>query len=180
MRRFRPLRYLAVLGLLPAFAMVFWMTALLASHVPGLLILGVNVHGLSLASYAAGSAPRPAPVSLRILQDSQQDAGGGIGASPLATTRSQAPSPTATGLPAATPTPLRLPVPTPTPTPLPVPLPTPKPTPPPVATPTPVPVPTPTPTLPPVPAPTATPGLLPLPLPLPVPVLPSLLPGLLK
>ncbi len=173
MKRFHPLRYLAVLGLLPAFALVFWMTALLASHVPGLAILGVNVHGLSLANYAADSAPRPAAVSLRVGQDAQQDAGGGTGAAQPTTGHSASPTPT--GLPAPTPTPLLLPLPTPIPLPLPTPTPTPLPTLTPLATPTvgPLPVPTPTPT------PTPTP-LLPLPpLPAPLPILPSVSPGVL-
>jgi hypothetical protein len=57
--RIRPPRYLAILALLPAFALVFWMTALLASNLASLLIVGVNVHGLSLASYAGDAGPRP-------------------------------------------------------------------------------------------------------------------------
>lgn len=120
------LRYLAILGLLPAFAMVFWMAALLASHVPGLLILGVNVHGLSLASYEADWAPRTAPVSLRVLQDAQQDAGGAPGASPSATTPGRIPfvarpTPSQTASPAPTRLPLPAPIPVPTPSPSPAP-----------------------------------------------------------
>jgi outer membrane biosynthesis protein TonB len=167
--RIHPLRYLAILGLLPAFAVVFWMTALLASQVPGLSILGVNVHGLGLASYAAGSALRPAPVSLRMLHDAQQDAGARSIASPTPTGKpSPTPTPVIPPLPVATPTPTALPVATPTPIPLPVATPTP----------TPLPVPTPTPAAAPTPTPTPTPGLQPLPL--PVPIVPALLPGILK
>jgi outer membrane biosynthesis protein TonB len=156
MRRLHPLRYLAVLGLLPAFAVVFWITSLLASHVPGLLVLGVNVHGLGLATYASESAGRPAPVSLRILTDAQQDAG----------VAQPTPSQTASPRPTALPVPAPLPLPTPTLVPLPTPAPLP------VPTPTPIPIPAPT--------PTPTPGILPVPAPLPVPILPSLLPGLVK
>ena len=88
MRRIRPLRYLAILALFPAFALLFWITALVASNVLGLLTVGVNVHSLSLASYAADSAPRPAPLSFRVLEDAQQDAGG----SPVRATASAVPS----------------------------------------------------------------------------------------
>jgi hypothetical protein len=147
-------RSLAILALLPGFAFVFWMTALLASNVSSLLILGANVHGLSLASYASDAAPRPAPLALRVIEDARQDAGAAATASPIPTAPSAAPSG------AVKPTP-SVPAPTPSPTPTPtIPLPTPSP----VATPTPLP--TPLPTL------TPLPSLLPSPLPLPLPVVP--------
>ena len=179
MNRIRPPRHLAILALLPVFAFVFWMTALLASNLAGLLIVSVNVHGLSLASYAGDAGPRPAPLSLRIIEDARQDAGSVAIASRVLTTPGAAPSgsgqPPAPSLPTPTPRPTptsapTLPVPTPT---LPVPTPTPLPT---LPVPTPTPLPLPVPSVPlPTPTPTPTP-LLPLPLPLPLPILPSVLP----
>jgi hypothetical protein len=172
--RLRPLRYLAILASLPAFALLFWITALLVSNLPGLLAIGINVHGLSLASYAGDSSPRPAPLSLRVLQDAQQDAGGGPGASllsglsnPIAPAPVQpTPSHPASPTPAPSPTPTALPLPTPTP---------------PLPTPTPAPS---LPILPPVATPTPAPSLLPLPLssilPVPVPLVPSVLPGVVN
>ena len=41
MNRHRPLRSLAILALLPLFGMVFWLTAAVASSIPGLLVVGV-------------------------------------------------------------------------------------------------------------------------------------------
>jgi hypothetical protein len=162
-KRIRPLRSLAILASLPVFALLFWMTALLVSNRPGLLAVGVN--GLSLANYAGDSGQRPAPLSLRVLQDAQQDAGGGPGASLALAT----PNPTPSGSVEPTPSHTASPTPAPSPTPRPLPLPTPTPTPG-------------LPLLPPVATPTPTPGLLPLPLTsiLPLPILPSLLPGLVK
>ncbi|HEV2012313.1 MAG TPA: hypothetical protein VGR77_00290 [Candidatus Dormibacteraeota bacterium] len=183
MNRIRPLRYLAILASLPAFALLFWLTALLVSNLPGLLAIGVNVHGLSLASYAGDSAQRPAPLSLRVFQDAQQDAGGGPGASLLSGMPNPVAAdpvlPTPTAVPLPTPTPLSLPTPKRLPLPTPTPLPLPRPPPLPLPTPTPTPSP---PILPPVAMPPAAPSLLPLPLTsiLPVPILPSLLPGLVK
>ena len=122
MNRIRPLRYLAILASLPVFALLFWMTALLVSNLPGLLAIGVNVHGLSLASYAGDTALRPAPLSLRVFQDAWQDAGGGPGASllsgpsnpiappPVQPTPSHPASPTPA--PSVLPSPLPLPIPT--------------------------------------------------------------------
>jgi hypothetical protein len=179
-KRIHPLRYLAILAMFPAFALLFWMTAVLASTLPSLLMVGVNVHGLSLTSYAGDAAPR-APLSLRMFQDAQQDSGGAV-ASPVPATAtpigSSQGSPTAS--PTASPKPTPLPTPTPLPLPTPTPLPLPTPTPLPLPTPTPLPLPTPTPAPIPVPTPTPTPApsLLPLPLPsiLPLPpILPSVL-----
>jgi outer membrane biosynthesis protein TonB len=167
MKRIRPMRYLAMLASLPLFALLFWMTAFLVSNLPGLLAIGINVHGLSLASYAGDSTQRPAPLSLRVFQDAQQDAGG-RGASSLSGT----PNPTASGSVQPTPSHPASPTPAPSPTPTPIPLATPTPIP--LATPTPVPLPTPTPV--PLPTPTPAPSLLPLPLssilPVPLPIVP--------
>ena len=168
--RSRLLRSLGVVALLPLFGLVFWVAATVASSLPGLVALAVNVHGFGLVSYASDSGQRPAPLSLQVLEDAAGDANGSR------TLPSPAPRPI------GTPTPVPVLTPTPTPKPTPTPLPLPTPTPLPVPTPTPTPLPTPTPVPIPVPTPTPSPSLLPLPLPLPlpVPILPSLLPGLLK
>jgi outer membrane biosynthesis protein TonB len=179
----RLVRSLGIVALLPLFGLVFWVAATIASSLPGLVALRVNVHGLGMVSYAGDSRQRPAPLSLeQLLADAAGDSNGSR-ALPRPTTVATAvptptttPRPTPTPLPIATPKPTPLPVPTATPTPLPVP--TPKPTP--LPTPAPTSVPTPTPGPIPVPTPTPTPGILPLPLPVQVPILPSLLPGLLK
>lgn len=118
--RRRLIRRLGALALLPLFGLVFWTAATIASSLPGLIVVAVNVHGLGLASYAGDSGQRPAPLSIQVLQDVQGDANGSRTAAPTA-----APAPT----PVAAPHP-----PTPTPTPLPVPTL-------PVATPTPTPTP---------------------------------------
>ena len=69
MNRHQPLRSLAILALLPIFGMMFWLTAVLTSDIPGPLVVGVNVHGLTLATYAGGSDQRLGPLSLRVLDD---------------------------------------------------------------------------------------------------------------
>ena len=74
MNRHRPLRSLAILALLPVFGVVFWLTAVVASSIPSLLVVDVNVHGLTLATYAGDSQQRVAPLSLRVLDDANQDA----------------------------------------------------------------------------------------------------------
>src|SRR5438132_11154578 len=74
MNRNRPLRSLAILALLPLLGVVFWLTAVVASSIPSLLVVDVNVHGLTLATYAGDSAQRVAPLSLRVLDDANQDA----------------------------------------------------------------------------------------------------------
>jgi hypothetical protein len=172
----RVIRNLGIIALLPLFGLVFWVAATVASSLLGLDVIGVNVHGPGLASYAGGLYVRPAPLSAQIGLDAQQDASGNrattVTTNPTPTTAPAKPSPVPTR--PAYPTPTPLPVPTPTPLPLPVATPTPLPLPLPTPTPGPLPVPTPT--------PTPTP-ILPLPLPsiLPVPsILPSLLPGLIK
>jgi len=117
MNRRRPLRSLAILALLPLFGVVFWLTAVVASSIPSLLVVDVNVHGLTLATYAGDSEQRLAPLSLRVLDDANQDA-----------TRAAVPTPTP-GRSVATPKPTASALPTPTPSPVPLPLPTPSPSP---------------------------------------------------
>lgn len=102
------LRSIAVTAVVPLLALVFWLTALIASDLPGAVVLGVNVHGLNLTSYAGDPGQRPAPLSLSVLDDASQEAG-----SPTAV---PTPSPSRLVAPATTPTP-----PTPTPNPLPTP-----------------------------------------------------------
>ena len=113
MKRHQPLRNLAILALIPIFGMVFWLTAVLASDIPGALVVGVNVHGLTLATYAGGSDQRLGPLSLRVLDDANQDA-----------TKASVPSP-ASGRNSATPRPATSSSPTPTAQPVPLPLPSP-------------------------------------------------------
>jgi hypothetical protein len=159
----RILRNLGIIALLPLFGLVFWAAATVASSVLGLDVIGVNVHGLGLASYAGDLSARPAPLSKQLQLDAQNDAASNRGATAFTTEPVLTPTPTPTGVAVPTPTPAPLPLPTPTPAPLPLPTPTPAPLP--------------------LPTPTPTPSLLPLPLPsiLPVPsILPSLLPGVSK
>lgn len=114
--RRRLIRRLAALALLPLFGLVFWTAATIASSLPGLIVVAVNVHGLGLASYAGDSGQRPAPLSIQVLQDVQGDANGSRTGAPTA---APAPTPVAASH-APTPTPLpvpTLPIPTPTPTP---------------------------------------------------------------
>src|SRR3982074_53316 len=117
----RLLRSLGIIALLPLFGLVFWAAATVASSVLSLDIIGVNVHGLGLTSYAGQSNLRPAPVSPQMLLDARRDATGYRGATAPAT-RPALTSPTAaaaTPSPAPKPTGIPLPVPTPTPAPLP-------------------------------------------------------------
>jgi len=136
MIRRRRLKSLAMLALLPLFAVIFWLSAIVASSIPNVLVLAVNVHGLNLTSFAGDSSQPHAPLSLQVLTDAQQDSAnrGGSGlptatATPTVTpsrgTRS-GPSPTPSPSPSATPLPLPSPSPTgilpgPTPTPTPAP-----------------------------------------------------------
>jgi Carboxypeptidase regulatory-like domain/CarboxypepD_reg-like domain len=117
--RRRLIRRLGALALLPLFGLVFWTAATIASSLPGLIVVAVNVHGIGLASYAGDSPQRPAPLSIQVLQDVQGDASGSRTSAP---TPVPAPSPTPTpsptpGLPLPTPTPLPSPLPSPTPAP---------------------------------------------------------------
>ena len=156
----RLVRCLGTVALLPLFGLVFWVAATVASSIPGLAALAVNVHGLGLVSYAADSVQRPAPLSLQVLEDAAGDASGVSTWHWSTPATGAAPTGASTALPVA---PLSIPLPKPTA--VPVPTPAPKPTP----------APTPVPT----PAPTPSPLPLPIPLPLPVPV-PPLLPGVLQ
>src|SRR4029077_1657871 len=63
--RRRLIRRLGALALLPIFGLVFWTAATIASNLPGLIVVAVNVHGLGLASYAGDSGQRPAPLSIQ-------------------------------------------------------------------------------------------------------------------
>jgi hypothetical protein len=114
--RRRLTRRLGLLALLPLFGLVFWTAATIASSLPGLIVVAVNVHGIGLASYAGDSLQRPAPLSIQVLQDVQGDASASR-TPPL--TASSAPTPVAPShAPAPTPLPVpTLPIPTPTPTP---------------------------------------------------------------
>jgi carboxypeptidase family protein len=123
----RKVRRFALLALLPLFALIFWAAALGASTIPELLVIGVNVHGMNLTSYAGAPVQPRAPLSLQMLEDAQQDATGPTPAAP-------GPSATAGRRPNPTPTPRSSPssAPSPSPLPLPTPLPLPSPTPTPV------------------------------------------------
>jgi len=116
--RRRLIRRLGALALLPLFGLVFWTAATIASSLPGLIVVAVNVHGLGLASYAGDSGQRPAPLSIQVLQDVQGDANGSRTSAPTA-----APAPTPVA-PSQAPVPTPLPLPTP---PIPTPMPTPTP-----------------------------------------------------
>jgi hypothetical protein len=116
--RRRLIRRLGALALLPLFGLVFWTAATIASSLPGLIVVAVNVHGLGLASYAGDSGQRPAPLSIQVLQDVQGDANGSRTSAPTAAPASTPVAPSQ----APVPTPLPLPtppIPTPTPTPTP-------------------------------------------------------------
>lgn len=119
------------LAFVPLFGVLFWITALVASTIPSLLVLGVNVHGLSLASYAGDPVQHLAPLSQQVVQDLQRGPDGGNGPSPAPTTIAR-PSDPWTGpssAPSPTPPPSASPLPVPSLTPLPGILPTPTPTP---------------------------------------------------
>jgi hypothetical protein len=130
--------------LIPIFAGVFWVTALIASTLPGLLVLGVNVHGLG-ASYAGDPGVALAPLSQGILNDVSRD----IGQTPVAASPTPRPRASATPDPEVAPT-VAAPLPTlaPGPTPVTTSVPQPSATTPPLPSPTPLPsiLPTPGPT----------------------------------
>jgi outer membrane biosynthesis protein TonB len=177
----RILRTIGIIALLPLFGLVFWAAATVASSLLTLGVIGVNVHGLGLASYAAELNTRPAPLSAQVMQHAYQDATGDRGTTASTTKPAPAAATAAPTTPAPAPTrpasPTPTPPPVPTPTPVPLPLPTPTPAPLPLPTPTPGPLPVPTPTPGPLPVPTPTPGPLPVPTPT---ILPSLLPGVIQ
>jgi outer membrane biosynthesis protein TonB len=109
------------LALLPLFGLIFWLTAVIASGFPDILVLGVNVHGLNLTSFASDTNQRPAPLSLSVLDDAQQDANTASSPSPAAITSpsrliTPKPTPASVSSPSTTPPPTSTPAPTPTPT----------------------------------------------------------------
>jgi carboxypeptidase family protein len=119
MTRRRWVKSLAILALLPLFGLIFWMSAIVASSIPNVLVMAVNVHGLNVTSFAGDSTQRHAPLSLQVLADAQQDTTRAVGPSPTPVATS---TPSATGRPTGSrPTP----TPSPSPTPLPLPVPTP-------------------------------------------------------
>jgi hypothetical protein len=151
----RRLKSLAILAVLPLFGLTFWLSGVVATAVPSLLVIAVNVHGLNLTSLADDSSQRHAPLSLRILADAQQDSTKAYGSGATAATAPPASTPgRGTG---ATPMPSPISVPLPTLRPIPVPAPTPTPIPTPIPTPTPTPAPTPTPSVVPLPVPSIPP-----------------------
>ena len=115
MKRPRPWRSLAVVGLVSMFGLLFWFSAAVAFNLPKLFVMSVNVHSLTLSGFGDDTRQAVAPLQLRIVEDARQDANGGasrlpaIGGTPTPTSR-----PAATPAPALTPT--RTPTPTPTPT----------------------------------------------------------------
>ena len=123
--RSRLARSLGILALLPLFGVVFWAAATVASSLPGLGVVAVNVHGLGLPSYATASSQRHAPLSIeQLLRDARGDASGpALGGSGGHVVGGHAPTPTPT--PPAPPILLVPPLPIPTPTPTPAPTPTP-------------------------------------------------------
>ncbi|HEY9288983.1 MAG TPA: carboxypeptidase-like regulatory domain-containing protein [Candidatus Dormibacteraeota bacterium] len=136
MSRHRRLSLLALLALLPVIAAVFWLTAVATSGLPGIAVFAINVHGLTIND--PRSAFRPAPLSLRVLDDAQIDAASATGngarsGAATSTTYStgsdaQSPSPSASSQGAPAPTPTVIPLPAPSPTIIPLPTPTPLPT----------------------------------------------------
>ena len=119
------------LAVVPLFGVLFWVTSIAASTIPGLLVLGVNVHGLSLASYARDPVQHLAPLSQQVVQDLQRGAQGsnGLSLTPTATARPSDPRTVPSSSPSPTPTPSASLLPSPSATPLPGILPTPTPTP---------------------------------------------------
>jgi hypothetical protein len=145
------LKSLALLALLPLFVLIFWLAGVVASGAPNLLVMAVNVHGLTLTSLADSVSQPHAPISLQLLTDARNDAAGVSGSSLVSAASTAAPAPTPShgaGAPAT---------PSPSPSAAPVPLPIPAPT----ILPKPTPTPTPTPVLP--PPPVRVPGTAPLP-----------------
>ncbi len=116
------------MALIPLLGVLFWLAAIAASTIPSLLVLGVTVHGLRLASYAGDPVHHVAPLSQRVVQNLQR---GSTGPSPTPATPAPdlrtTPSPSPTVLPI--PTPSATPVATPSTKPLPSPLPLATPTP---------------------------------------------------
>ena len=122
MTRRRRLKSLAILALLPLFGVIFWLSAVVASSIPNVLVMAVNVHGLNLTSLAGDSSQPHAPLTLQVVTDAQQDSinDGGSGRSTATAAPTAAPSHATGSGPRPTPSPSRsaspvpLPVPTPT------------------------------------------------------------------
>jgi Carboxypeptidase regulatory-like domain/CarboxypepD_reg-like domain len=115
-----------LLLLLPVLAVLFWFTAVWTSSFPDTFVVGVNVHGLTLNPFAPDAGQRPAPLSLSVLADAQQDTSAGSSASaappaPSPTPRATSAPATPTVKPIASPTPSLIALPTPSITPLPTP-----------------------------------------------------------
>jgi hypothetical protein len=114
-------RAVGAAAIILALAFVFWITAVITSQLPQTFVVAVNVHGLDI-NPGAGSTQRPAPLSLSVLADAQQD-GSAPTSAPAGTpsptravptpTPRQSPTPTSSPTPSPSPS---LPVPTPTPT----------------------------------------------------------------
>ena len=132
MKRRRPWRSLAIVGLVSLFGLLFWFSATVAFNLPKLFVMSVNVHSLTLSGFGDDTRQAVAPLQLRIVEDARQDANGGASGAPAI-----ARTPTPTSRAVATPAPASTPMPTPTPTPTPAPTPAPAPTP--TAAPTPTP-----------------------------------------
>lgn len=105
-RRLR--RSIGAAAILAAVALLFWVTAVVTSELPQTFVVAVNVHGLDLNPGV--STGRPAPMSLSVLADAQQDS---TTTSPTATSStSNPPNPSTSGSPATRPTPTPSPSPT--------------------------------------------------------------------
>ena len=124
MKRRRPWRSLAIVGLVSLFGLLFWFSATLAFNLPKLFVMSVNVHSLTLSGFGDDTRQAVAPLQLRIVEDARQDANGGASRAPAI-----ARTPTPTSRAVATPPPASTPMPTPTLTPTPAPTPAPAPTP---------------------------------------------------
>ena len=119
-------RRLGLIGIVPVLALLFWLTAVLASSFPSAGLVAVNVHSLTLSSYG-NSTQRPAPLSLSVLADARQDARATATAAPTLTpgptpvrttvrpTATPSPTPTMSASPTPVPTPTITSSPTPTP-----------------------------------------------------------------
>ena len=110
-------RSLGMLAILFCFGLLFWLTAVVMSGLPNSFDVAVNVHGLNLP--APDSNLRPAPLSLSVLDDAQQDQAAAATPSvtpppqpsrtpvaPRPTPSAPGPAPTGSGLPLPMPTPI--------------------------------------------------------------------------
>src|ERR1700736_4168494 len=106
------LKSLAILAVLPLFGLTFWLSGVVASAGPSLLVIAVNVHGLNLTSLADDSSQRHAPLSLRILADAQQDSTKAYPSGVTAAKATPASTPGRGTRPTPTPSPISVPLPT--------------------------------------------------------------------